>query len=84
MAGGTLGGGRPLLDILTVPGEFKPLYYILLSAPLSLAVWAHSSKPTAARLLLWVRRAEDLIDCWIAAAAACGGRMRAVTRSQRA
>jgi len=47
-------------------------------------VWAHSSQPTAARLLLWVRRAEDLIDCWIAAAAACGGRMRAVTRSQRA
>ena len=28
---GALGGGRPLLDILTVPGEFKPLYLLLLS-----------------------------------------------------
>jgi len=27
---GALGGGRPLLDILTVPGEFKPLFYLLL------------------------------------------------------
>ena len=27
---GALGGGRPLLDILTVPGEFKPLYLLLL------------------------------------------------------
>jgi len=30
MAGGALGGGRPLLDILTVPGGFKPPLYIYL------------------------------------------------------
>ena len=30
MAGGALGGGRPLLDILTVPGGPKAPYYLLL------------------------------------------------------
>ena len=48
--------------------------------------WTHSSKPVAAGLLLWARRAGDidqLLHCWRSAAAAYGGRMRAVARCQR-
>ena len=41
-----------------------------MSVRLSVPAWAHSSKPAAANLLLWARRAGDNYRS-IAAAAAC-------------